>query len=528
MAASVCAHLIGRGEPVDLVTEDGTALPGPPLDPLLDALAALRPSARADLTGPDLPTGRDVVAVLGARRRRAIGRTSWRATRRAATPCCSTPRRGTRRMGGPGSADPAASALRNAGLDRGRRRGGHDPRPGLGRAVSAVPWRAAAGAGLATLLASAPLGAIIQGYTWLGDVGAQRRCRGRARVGAAPAWPVGRRARPVRWPARPAHRPLHRHAGAGSHRIRPVRGAVRGGRHPDRRRHRPGTAHAGDPLPGHVRVRGGPGRGVRRRRARRSPGRGGGAAARGLRRARGARRLPAPLAGRSSSRRAGFGVLLVLRDGARSQRASGVALVAVAVLLALGVGAASTFVGTAGRFSGAGAGGGGAIGLSPFTTLRGQLTQERPAPPVRGARPPPTRLPARADLEQLRPRRRLADHPPRPRPAAARHARRRRRGRRADRDRRRPERRLQGLLAPALRPDRSPVIGPLRPLDLRRAQRHRLHRAAARRERLAADRRLLRAHGRPAAGRAGAAPTPWRPTSTPRASTAACSTSPRR
>ena len=33
---------------------------------MLDALAALRPSARADLTGPDLPTGRDVVAVLGA------------------------------------------------------------------------------------------------------------------------------------------------------------------------------------------------------------------------------------------------------------------------------------------------------------------------------------------------------------------------------------------------------------------------------------------------------------------------------
>jgi hypothetical protein len=76
---------------------------------------------------------------------------------------------------------------------------------------------------------------------------------------------------------------------------------------------------------------------------------------------------------------AGFGVLLVLRDGARRQRTGGVALVAVAVVLALGVGAVGTFVGTAGRFSGAGAGGGGAIGLSPFTTLRGQLTQERPA-----------------------------------------------------------------------------------------------------------------------------------------------------
>ena len=39
----------------------------------------------------------------------------------------------------------------------------------MGRAVKAVPWRSAAGAGVATLLASAPLGAIIQGWTWLGD-----------------------------------------------------------------------------------------------------------------------------------------------------------------------------------------------------------------------------------------------------------------------------------------------------------------------------------------------------------------------
>ena len=35
--------------------------------------------------------------------------------------------------------------------------------------MKAVPWRSAAGAGVATLLASAPLGAIIQGWTWLGD-----------------------------------------------------------------------------------------------------------------------------------------------------------------------------------------------------------------------------------------------------------------------------------------------------------------------------------------------------------------------
>ena len=75
---------------------------------------------------------------------------------------------------------------------------------------------------------------------------------------------------------------------------------------------------------------------------------------------------------------AGFGLLLVLRDGARRQRAGGVVLVAAAVAIALGIGATSTFVGTAGRFTGTGTGGSGAIGLSPFTALRGQLTQEKP------------------------------------------------------------------------------------------------------------------------------------------------------
>ncbi len=76
---------------------------------------------------------------------------------------------------------------------------------------------------------------------------------------------------------------------------------------------------------------------------------------------------------------AGFGLLLVLHDGARRQRTGGVVLVAVAVAIALGVGAASTFVGTAGRFAGGGAGAGAAIGLSPFTALRGQLNQNTPA-----------------------------------------------------------------------------------------------------------------------------------------------------
>lgn len=70
LTASICAHLIRRGEPVSLVTEDGAALTGPVpvpgLDHVLDALAALRPSARADLTGPEISRGTDLLAVLGA------------------------------------------------------------------------------------------------------------------------------------------------------------------------------------------------------------------------------------------------------------------------------------------------------------------------------------------------------------------------------------------------------------------------------------------------------------------------------
>ncbi len=75
---------------------------------------------------------------------------------------------------------------------------------------------------------------------------------------------------------------------------------------------------------------------------------------------------------------AGFGLLLITRDGARRQRVGGVALVAAAVAIAIGIGAASGFVGTAGRFTGAAGGASGAIGLSPFTSLRGQLTQSSP------------------------------------------------------------------------------------------------------------------------------------------------------
>lgn len=67
MAASICAHLVARGEPLTLVTEDGVELAGPGtgIEQLLDTLAALRPSARTDLDGPELPAGTDIVAVLG-------------------------------------------------------------------------------------------------------------------------------------------------------------------------------------------------------------------------------------------------------------------------------------------------------------------------------------------------------------------------------------------------------------------------------------------------------------------------------
>ncbi len=76
---------------------------------------------------------------------------------------------------------------------------------------------------------------------------------------------------------------------------------------------------------------------------------------------------------------AGFGLLLLAREGARREFAGGSALVAAAVVVALGVGAATGFIGTTGRFEGTGGGGGGgSIGLSPFTALRGQLSQNTP------------------------------------------------------------------------------------------------------------------------------------------------------
>jgi transglutaminase-like putative cysteine protease len=79
---------------------------------------------------------------------------------------------------------------------------------------------------------------------------------------------------------------------------------------------------------------------------------------------------------------AGFGLLLLAGPGVRALRRApgGVVVTAAAVALALGVGAATDGIGTAGRLGGAGAPAGraGDIGLSPFTALRGQLQQSTP------------------------------------------------------------------------------------------------------------------------------------------------------
>jgi hypothetical protein len=75
----------------------------------------------------------------------------------------------------------------------------------------------------------------------------------------------------------------------------------------------------------------------------------------------------------------GFGVLLLAAGGLHSQFTGGTALVAGAVVVALGVGAITPFIGTAGRFAGGGgSGSSGSIGLTPFTALRGQLEQATP------------------------------------------------------------------------------------------------------------------------------------------------------
>ncbi|WP_343944038.1 DUF58 domain-containing protein, partial [Pseudonocardia zijingensis] len=117
LAASVCLHLLARGEPVTLVTEDGVELTPPGSasgrEQLLDALAGLRPSARTDLAGPELTAGSEVLAVLGAL---APGQVEALCARHPAgghAVLCDTASWDP--AGGTGNAAESASALRRAG-----------------------------------------------------------------------------------------------------------------------------------------------------------------------------------------------------------------------------------------------------------------------------------------------------------------------------------------------------------------------------------------------------------------------------
>jgi uncharacterized protein (DUF58 family) len=69
LTASIALHLLRRGDPITVVTEDGAELAGPHTpgggEALLDALAALRPSARQDLAGPARRPAAGLIAVLG-------------------------------------------------------------------------------------------------------------------------------------------------------------------------------------------------------------------------------------------------------------------------------------------------------------------------------------------------------------------------------------------------------------------------------------------------------------------------------
>ena len=151
-AASACVHLIDRGEPVELVTEDG-GCPVPPgasggADGVLDALATLRPSAHTDLGGPALPGSGDVLAILGST-----------AARRASGAARAVPRPGSRRAAGRRELGfrhgPGVHGRRVAGTGRGdgRRAAGygvgghrrHPRRPARGRVGRAGVLPGAAG-----------------------------------------------------------------------------------------------------------------------------------------------------------------------------------------------------------------------------------------------------------------------------------------------------------------------------------------------------------------------------------------------
>jgi hypothetical protein len=205
-AASACVHLIDRGEPVELVTEDG-GCPVPPgasggADGVLDALATLRPSAHTDLGGPALPGSGDVLAILGATaldelpallarcpgqghavlldvgsgvpaQPRFHGRRGRRhRPRRRPPPCGVRAGRVTRRH-------PRCPARGTCGTSwcPARRRGQvsheHDrPAPARAPGPAAAPpdrsWVRPVWAGIALLLAGSPVAAVVQGTSWWG------------------------------------------------------------------------------------------------------------------------------------------------------------------------------------------------------------------------------------------------------------------------------------------------------------------------------------------------------------------------
>ena len=77
---------------------------------------------------------------------------------------------------------------------------------------------------------------------------------------------------------------------------------------------------------------------------------------------------------------AGFGVLLLVGDRPLRGLPGAAALTGAALAVALAVGSTAGWLGTAGRFGGGlGDGPGGSIGLNPFTALRGQLDESTPA-----------------------------------------------------------------------------------------------------------------------------------------------------
>jgi uncharacterized protein (DUF58 family) len=117
LTASVCLHLLGRGEAITLVTEDGVELnpagTAGGREQLLDALAGLRPSARTDLGGPELTAGHEVLAVLGALGPGQVEALTARHPAGGHAVLCDTSTWDP--AGGRSSAADSASALRRAG-----------------------------------------------------------------------------------------------------------------------------------------------------------------------------------------------------------------------------------------------------------------------------------------------------------------------------------------------------------------------------------------------------------------------------